>query len=154
PQIKDHIVLLLEDSSQDDSAELIIVARSSGLEWRLENRSRANKQKMLLRTGVQSAGRIDSIRTELKNALRTHKGSAGSSRYSLNVTCLDHSGAWTSSISGDDPLLWDHVLPRGGPFEVIWAEATGIPKKYWYRDVGPIDKTAREELRPVEKTDP
>ncbi len=66
--------------------------------------------------------------------------------YTLSVQIVDGEDRAAWVVRTDDQAVLDAWLPSGGVFQVIWREATGIPKEFWYGHVGPIDLTNREVI--------
>jgi hypothetical protein len=111
------------------------------------DREGASGRGKLLRTGVINADDLDRLADQFQSRLGTESISGGD-RYSLRVEIVTRDGLVSSFLAkGDQPGVFDLAMPSEGVFRKIWFEATRIPKVYWYREIGPIDPTARERLQ-------
>jgi hypothetical protein len=139
----DSIVILLSARDSDDVGVFTLTPTG----WTMENRSRASENTMELRKGAATAGALSYARTHVERGVAAINRSDPGDRYRVVVRVRAGAEVRELQASGETTAVFDAVL--GGPIEVLWREASGIPKMYWYREVGPVDREHREE-KPVE----
>lgn len=120
-----------------------------GLQWEMIDFDRDTRVAGVLRLGRVADGTIDDVVKELSDAFGRAGGASSTEprEYSLSATFSVNNERGGLIVHTNDAALLDASLPRGGVFELVWKEATGIPKMFWYRDVGPIEESGRAVVR-------
>jgi hypothetical protein len=152
--LRGNLTLALSSAGASSTGILIITPESYGLRWEMVDLDRDGKA-MLLRSGSLSHGTIRDVANELKRvgpATASLPPPTGEYTLSVQIEDGDDRTAWV--VRTDDDAMLDACLPSGGVFQEIWREATGIPKMFWYRDVGPYDQGGREAIERPELVTP
>jgi hypothetical protein len=130
-------------------ADEIGVLTLSSTRWTMVNLSRASGVVTPLRTGETARGDYARMKAHLERAMADVSTTAVAQ---FTALVEFHSGDGVHierRLTSDTEVIFDRLLSKVRPLSTLWLEATGIPKMFWYRDVGPIDWAMREVEAPA-----
>jgi hypothetical protein len=109
--------------------------------------------------GVLRQGELDNpafiaICDELRTAWARERSSAMAGEYSIELALFQGESCISRRrVQSDTTKELNRLLPDAPVFGPMWRDATGIPKMYWYRELGPIDWSTRQVM-PVPSSPP